>query len=94
MASFPAFCSRLSCRARYCVQGLEFSHDQDGRCSGAAFSIAESVEGSGTVSGDLLKCSGGEILFGACVMAAADVGMLRDLARAADFLLVGRLRPN
>ena len=74
MASFPAVCSRLSCRGRYCVQGLEFSHDQDGRCPGAAFSIAEGVEGSGTVSGDLLKCSGGGILFGAYVMAAVDGG--------------------
>ena len=67
------------------MQELEFSHDQDGRCPKTTFSIAESVESSGTVSWDLLEYSGSEILFSIYVMAATGRKMLRNLTRATDF---------
>ena len=62
MAPFPPACRAYSYKIGDKYKNLEFSHGQDGCGPKTTFSIAESVESSVTVSGDLIEYSGSGIV--------------------------------
>ena len=62
MAPFPTVYSPLSQKNRSFTQNLKFSHGQDGRGKKTTFSIADSVDSSVAVFGDLIEYSGSGIV--------------------------------